>query len=195
MCHSGHNSGWVWGWVFEGGDETQLTNQQMQTRGNALHSEASVHLYSLCQTWLTLKTHTVSVPLSLMKCGFCVSRAMVSAHRLKTTGWKQISMVIASGRSLSFDDRMRTSMGTSAIHCILYPWTRSPDFCYVTQSLVDPSLCQMNHVSVLLGACGVAMWVGLPRFRTKLDALGRAREGWGGGMGGAGAGVQQQAAG
>ena len=32
----------------------------MQTRGNALYSQAYVHLYSLCQTRLTLKTHTVS---------------------------------------------------------------------------------------------------------------------------------------
>ena len=32
----------------------------MQTRGNALHSKAQVHRYSLCQTWLNLKTHTVS---------------------------------------------------------------------------------------------------------------------------------------
>ena len=41
---------------MEGGGGS-LKNRQMQPRGNALHSKASVHL---CQTWLNLKTHTVS---------------------------------------------------------------------------------------------------------------------------------------
>ena len=45
-----------------GGVETKLQNRQMQTRGNALHSNALVHLYSLCQTsrhTLCLKQKTV----------------------------------------------------------------------------------------------------------------------------------------
>ena len=47
--------GGVWG-----GGVTDIKNRQMQTRGNALQNQAYVHLYSLCQTWLNLKTHTVS---------------------------------------------------------------------------------------------------------------------------------------
>ena len=43
-----------------GGGGTELKTRQMQTRGNALHSQAGVHLYSLCQTWLNLKAHTMS---------------------------------------------------------------------------------------------------------------------------------------
>ena len=54
----------------------QLTNRQMQTRGNALHSKASVHLYSLCQTWLTLKTHTVSETENRTSCLTAVSQTI-----------------------------------------------------------------------------------------------------------------------
>ena len=43
-----------------GGGEQIKKNRQMQTRGNALHSQAQMHLSSLCQAWLNLKTHTVS---------------------------------------------------------------------------------------------------------------------------------------
>ena len=43
-----------------GGGATKLNDSPTQTRGNALHSNAQVHLYSLCQTRLTLKTHTMS---------------------------------------------------------------------------------------------------------------------------------------
>ena len=48
----------------------------MQTRGNALHSQASVHLYSLYQTRLTLKTHTVSETENRTSCLTTVSQTI-----------------------------------------------------------------------------------------------------------------------
>ena len=51
-------------------------NRQMQTRGNALHSKAQVHLHSLCQTWLSLKTHTVSETENRTSCLTAVSQTI-----------------------------------------------------------------------------------------------------------------------
>ena len=48
----------------------------MQTRGNALLSEAQVQLYSLCQTRLNLMTHTVSETEDRTSCLTTVSQTI-----------------------------------------------------------------------------------------------------------------------
>ena len=48
----------------------------MQTRGNALHSKAKAHLYSQCQTWINLKTHTVSKTENRTSCLTTVSQTI-----------------------------------------------------------------------------------------------------------------------
>ena len=148
----------------------------MQTRGNALHSQAYVHLYSLCQTWLNLKTHTVSetenrtyIQIYTYKGGgdCCMQTTSLSAcldaaaHTRKTCGggrvlahapWAAHAQWV---HSLSFVNVVCRPHAVPAAHVTVFQtWAQKVGLVLeeVTVPYIQPASGTIKHLSFVRGA-------------------------------------------